>query len=55
MIHTHVDDRMLTEISEADRLDRLGRILQALEARDGPRFNFYYHEQAHEQRLSSVR
>ncbi len=55
MFHTHVDDRILAELSEADRLDRLGRILQDLEARDGPRFSFYYHEQAHEQRLGSFR
>ncbi len=55
MLHTHVDDRVLAEMSEADRLDRLCRILQTLEASDEPRFNFYYHEQVHEQGFSNPR
>jgi hypothetical protein len=57
MMHAHVDDRVLAEMSAEDRLDRIGRILEALEARDEPRFNFFEHEHEHEheQRLSDTR
>jgi len=53
MKHTHVDDRILAEMSEEDRLDRMCRILEALEAGDEPRFNFYSHRC--EQGLSTTR
>ena len=53
MMHAHVDDRALAEMSAEDRLDRIGRILEALEAIDEPRFNFFEHE--HEQGLSNTR
>ena len=53
MMHTHVDDRVLAEMSAEERVDRIGRILQALEADDEPRFNFYDHE--HPQGLSNTR
>lgn len=43
-MHTHVDDRVVAEMSEAERVDRVIRILQVLEADDEPRFNFYEHE-----------
>lgn len=43
-MRTHVDDRILAETNEWERLDRIDRILQALEAGDGPRFSFYTHE-----------
>jgi regulator of sigma D len=52
-MHSHVDDRVLAETSAEDRLDRIGRILETLEARDEPRFNFFDHE--HEQGLSNTR
>jgi regulator of sigma D len=53
MMHAHVDDRVLAEMSAEDRLDRIRRILQTLEAGDEPRFNFYDHER--EQGLSNTR
>ena len=53
MMHTHVDDRVLAEMSAEERVDRIGRILQALEADDEPRFNFYEHE--YPQGLSNTR
>ena len=53
MMHVHVDDGVSAEMSAEDRLDRIGRILQALEDDDGPRFNFYDHER--EQGLSNTR
>jgi len=43
-MHTHIDDRESAEMSAEERVDRIGRILQALEAADEPRFNFYEHE-----------
>ena len=46
MWRTHVDDRVLAEMEEEDRLQRLRQILQILEAGDEPRFNFYDHEHA---------
>jgi hypothetical protein len=52
MMHTHVDDRVAAETSAEDRFDRIRRILQALEAGDEPRFNFYNHE--HPQGLSNT-
>jgi len=52
-MHAHVDDRVLAEMSTEDRLDRLGRILEALEARGEPRFSFVDHE--HKQGLSNTR
>jgi regulator of sigma D len=57
MMHTHVDDRVLAEMSAEDRLDRIRRILETLEARDEPRFSFYdhEHEREREQGLSSTR
>jgi len=44
MMRTHVDDRELAEMSAEERVDRIGRILQVLEADGEPRFNFYEHE-----------
>jgi hypothetical protein len=52
-MHAHVDDRVLAEMSAEGRLDRIGRIIEALEARDEPRFSFVDHE--HEQGLSNTR
>jgi len=43
-MRTHIDDRALAEMSTEERVDRIGRILQALESDDEPRFNFYQHE-----------
>ena len=48
MMHTHVDDRVLAEMSAEERADRIGRILQALEAGDEPRFSFYEHQHKNE-------
>ena len=53
MMHTHGDDRVSTEMSAEDRLDRIRRILQTLEAGDEPRFSFYDHQ--HPQGLSNAR
>ncbi len=44
MRHTHVDDRLLADMNEAARLDRLRHILEILEAKDAPHFNFYSHQ-----------
>lgn len=54
MMRMHVNDRILAEANERDRLDRIGRILQVLEAGDGPRFSFYAHEHRAEWAESSV-
>ncbi len=43
MKRTHVDDRLLVEMNEAARLDRLRHILEILEAEDAPHFDFYAH------------
>jgi hypothetical protein len=48
MVRTHVDHRILEEMSETARLDRLRRILEALEADDRPHFDFYAHEHPEE-------
>lgn len=53
MIHSHVDDRVLAKICAEDRLDRLCRILETLEAGDEPRFSFYEHERGRV--LSNIR
>jgi hypothetical protein len=44
MVQAHFDDRVVVEMSEAERVDRVIRILQILETDDAPRFNFYEHE-----------
>jgi hypothetical protein len=43
MKHTHVDNRLLAEMNETARLDRLRHILEILEAEDAPHFDFYAH------------
>ena len=48
MKHTHVDNRLLVQMNEAARLDRLRHILEILEADGGPRFNFYEHRRPEE-------
>ena len=50
MMRTHVDDRVLLEMSETPRPDRLLRILEILEAGDRPRFDFYAHQHPDEGR-----
>jgi hypothetical protein len=41
---THADDRILEEMNERDRLERLRRILEILESDNRPHFDFYAHE-----------
>jgi len=41
---THADNRILEEMNERDRLERLRGILEILEADDRPHFDFYTHE-----------
>ena len=50
MMRTHVDNRILAEANERDRLDRIYRILEVLEAGDRPRFNFYAHQHRADER-----
>jgi hypothetical protein len=54
MLRVHTDDRVLLEMSETPRPDRLFRILEALEANDRPRFDFYAHEHPDESRWLHV-
>ncbi len=44
MMGAYVDQRMLVQVSEKDRLARIRRVLEVLEAGDEPRFNFYDYE-----------
>jgi len=55
MMRTHVDDRVLAEMSAEERVDRIGRILLALESDDQPRFNFIEHEREHTWEQSDTR
>jgi len=55
MMRTHVDDRVLAEMSAEERVDRIGRILLALESDDQPRFNFLEHEREQTSGQSSTR
>ena len=48
MKHTHVDNRLLADMNEAARLDRLRHILEILESEVGPHFDFYAHRHPEE-------
>ncbi len=48
MKQAHADHRLLADMNEADRLDRLRHILEILEAEDSPHFNFYAHRHPEE-------